>query len=274
MAKSALAFAPGHISGYFRRVDGRTARETGSLGAGVVTDKGVFVKMTGAKITSVKINGQIADGWLIEKVLDGRTAQVEVTTELPIGAGFGMSAAGLLASFYAANELFSLGMTKEDILEATHAIEVESKTGLGDVAAEAGGGIVVRTEPGISGVKMRMYPQTELYALSFGGIKTSDVITSPEKMQQVSAAFPEKLPANVEEFMANALSFTKKSGLATPRIMKILDFCASRNIPASMTMLGEGVFTFGPKAKAALEQFGTPYALKVSKTGPYLMEIL
>jgi Predicted archaeal kinase (sugar kinase superfamily) len=274
MGKTAVAFAPGHISGYFRRIDGETLRETGSLGAGVVTDKGVYVKMTQAKETAVKINGREADGWLIEKVLEGRTARVEVTTELPIGAGFGMSAAGLLASFYAANELFSLDMSKDDIFEAAHEIEVECKTGLGDVAAESGGGIVVRTKPGIFGVETRMYPDAELYALSFGEMKTSDVITSPEKMQQVADAFPGRLPQNIEEFMANSLSFTKKSGLATPRVMQILDYCASCGAAASMTMLGEGVFAFGPSAKAALEKFGTPYSLKISRTGPYVMEIL
>ncbi|HJJ48454.1 MAG TPA: GHMP kinase [Methanocorpusculum sp.] len=274
MGKSAVAFAPGHISGYFKRIDGPTARETGSLGAGVVTDKGVYVRMKEAKTTDVKINGHTADGWLIEKVLDGRTASVDVTTELPIGAGFGMSAAGLLASFYAANELFSLNMTKDEIFEAAHEIEVECKTGLGDVAAESGGGIVVRTKPGIFGVETRIFPETELYALSFGEIKTSDVITSRDKMQQVSDAFPEKIPSGIEEFMENSLSFTKKSGLTTPRVSEILDACAAHKIPASMTMLGEGVFAFGHAAKAVLEQFGTPYSLKISKTGPYIMEIL
>lgn len=274
MEKSVVAFAPGHISGYFRRVDGVSAKDTGSLGAGLVTDRGVYVKMRAASKTTVKINGREADGWLIKKVLDKRHAAVEVTTELPIGAGFGMSAAGLLAGFYAANEVFSLGMTATEISEAAHEIEVNCGTGLGDVAAESCGGIVVRTRPGIAGVESRIFSDEVFYAVSFGEINTADVITSSEMMKRVSDAFPMRKPESVEEFMDNSLAFTLNSGLATDDVAKVLNACKEAGVRAAMTMLGRGVFACGAGAYNVLSRFGVPFTLKVNKTGPYVMEVV
>ncbi len=274
MGRYCITFAPGHISGYFKRVDGDSVQTTGSLGAGIVIDKGVRVVMRDAEKTSIRIGDGTADPWLIRGVLSelGVTADVQVTVGMPMGAGFGMSAAGLLATYYAANSVFRLGMGPDAMAAAAHACEVLHGTGLGDVAAASGGGLVVRTRPGISGVLSRMFPEDEIFAVSFGGISTHDVITSKEKMQQVTAAFPEGEPATLAEFMEKSASFAQKSGLIPPDLLPVLAACKASGIPASMTMLGNGVFATGPRAESVLKLFGTPVTLHVSKTGPVILE--
>ena len=46
MGRRVVAFAPGHISGYFQRIDGTTTGSTGSIGAGIVINRGVTLTMT------------------------------------------------------------------------------------------------------------------------------------------------------------------------------------------------------------------------------------
>lgn len=274
MGRSCVTFAPGHISGYFKRIDGDSIQTTGSLGAGIVIDKGVRVEMHEASRIRIQIGDTDIDDWLIREVLSSLDvrADVRVTVEMPMGAGFGMSAAGLLATYSAANCVFQLGMTAEEIAAAAHEVEVIHGTGLGDVAASTGGGLVVRTRPGISGVTCRMYPEDEIWTVSFGGISTHDVITSKEKMQQVTAAFPEKEPATLAEFMENSAAFTEKSGLLPIDLLPILAACKQAGVPASMTMLGTGVFAVGPAAERILSQFGEPIRLHVSRSGPVILE--
>lgn len=275
MERFAVGFAPGHISGYFKRVDGVSIQTTGSLGAGVVINKGVYVKMTPSKTLSVKINGEEKDSWLIREVLEPfkKTADVEVTAEMPIGAGFGMSAAGLLASFFAADAVFDLGLSKNDMFLKAHAIEVKHGTGLGDVASISSGEIVVRTKPGIHGVSKKFYEDTDVYSLSLGEISTKDVIGSQDKMKKVEEAFPKTIPSNAAEFMKNSLEFARNSGLMLPELEEIIQACEKENILCSMTMLGKGVFAFGEKSKDVLEKFGEPVKLRINSTGPCVVKM-
>lgn len=274
MGRRVVAFAPGHISGYFRRVDGTTTGSTGSIGAGIVISRGVTLTMTEADASCIIVKNSDDDGWLIKEVLRtlGVSASVTVDAQMPIGAGFGMSAAGLLAAYHAANRLFELGYSDAELTSLAHDFEVRHGTGLGDVAAASGGGIVVRTSAGIDGVAKRIFTDEPIYAVSFGPIPTPDIITSPEKMEKVRAAFPACEPDDLAGLMANSRSFAENSGLLTPHLQNILEACDAAGVPASMTMLGEGIFACGLQAPAVLSEFGEVYTLSVSKTGPVILE--
>jgi len=272
--RSVKAFAPGHISGYFKRVDGPTLSETGSLGAGIVIDRGVTVTMEKSLSTVVFIQGNEDDGWLVKEVLRslGVTATVSVDAAMPIGAGFGMSAAGLLALYHAANRLFSLGLSSHEISEKSHEFEVIHETGLGDVAAASQYGIVVRDKPGIDGIKNIIKSDETIYVVSFGPILTPEVISSREQMQKVCDAFPPVYPASLSELMKNSRSFAEKSGLLNEKIWKILEECDEADVLASMTMLGDGIFAIGKNAAKILGKYGKVYELHVAKSGPCILE--
>lgn len=273
------AFCPGHISGYFRRVEGLSVAATGSIGAGIVISEGVMATVTPANSTSVSVKRKDESGNLVnyypaspplEYVLKKLGVRVSVMTEchLPIGAGFGLSAAALLATLTAVNRCQNLGLTPHDIAALAHEAEVIHRTGLGDVAACQGGGRVVRSGPGIDGAITRLFDLTEpLYAVSFGPISTPSVLGSQEQMSRVAAAFPRYPPEDAEDFFRISRRFAEKSGLLTTEAGAVIRHCADNHVPASMTMLGNGVFAYGREARDILSASGEVYVFTVARAG-------
>ncbi|MEN6395613.1 MAG: pantoate kinase [Methanoregula sp.] len=281
---SVTAFCPGHISGYFRRVDGSDPATTGSLGAGIVISEGVTATVKPADRSSVIVRVRSSDGMLreisrtsppISSALDrfGVTVAVETVCRLPIGAGFGLSAAALLATLTATNRLFDLGLSTDEIAEVAHETEVVFRTGLGDVAACQGGGRVVRTGPGIHGTILRTFDlDFPVCAITFGPIHTPDVLGSKAQMARVAEAFPARQPETYLDFFACCREFSKKSGLETPAVQRVLAECDRCHIPAAMTMLGEGVFACGDRASGVLRAFGEVYNMGMADAGVRIVE--
>ncbi|MCK9581353.1 MAG: pantoate kinase [Methanoregula sp.] len=276
---SVTACCPGHISGYFKRVTGPKPGDNGSIGAGIVINPGVVVSVTAARRTSVSIRQitrvnrirQYADrSPPIESALRRLGVDMAIVTEchLPVGAGFGLSAAALLATLTAANRLADLGMDPHEIACIAHETEVEHRTGLGDVSACQDGGRVVRSGAGIDG-EIRRYNDLPgaIYAVSFGPIHTPAVLSSPAQMDRVARAFPPAEPATADEFFAASRMFARKSGLVTSEVDRVLRACAAEGVSASMTMLGNGVFAYGAKAHAVLRPFGHVYRCEMAETG-------
>jgi pantoate kinase len=283
---SVVAFCPGHISGYFRSIAGKTIETTGSIGAGIVISEGVTATVEPSDRISISIRRKSSSGTsdevfsespLLEHVLEHLNLTASVVTEcaLPIGAGFGLSAAALLATLTALNHLFDRGMNSEEIAQCAHAAEVIHRTGLGDVAACQGGGRVVRSGPGIHGLIVRSYDMPEpLYAVNFGPIHTPTVLGSSAQMELVSSAFPRTIPGNAEDFFLLSRLFAQESGLMTKEAQAVIRQCEKRGIPSSMTMLGNGVFAYGRKAREVLLAFGHVYEFHASATGAHIVENL
>ena len=281
-----VAFCPGHISGYFKKIVGDTITTTGSIGAGIVISEGVTATVKPSDRISIcirrkispKTSFEVSSGSpLLEHVLEHLNLTASVVTEctLPIGAGFGLSAAALLATLTALNHLFDRGMNAEEIAQCAHAAEVTHRTGLGDVAACQGGGRVVRSGPGIHGLIERRYDMPEpLYAVSFGPIHTPTVLGSSAQMELASSAFPKTTPGNVEDFFLLSRLFAQQSGLMTPEAQNVIRKCDAAGIPSSMTMLGNGVFAYGRKAREILLTSGLVYEFHVSATGAHIVEDL
>jgi pantoate kinase len=278
MVRTAVAFSPGHISGYFKRVEGGDPAATGSVGAGVVINEGVRSTVSPARATSVRVvrQGRVAAGsppveYALERL--GVTAHVTTECRLPIGAGFGLSAAALLATLTAANHLFDLGLSTDEVAARAHEAEVLHRSGLGDVAASQAGGVVCRTGPGIHAEIARIYPEEPLYAMSLGPLPTASVLSSEEAMARIAAAFPDRCPRDLPDFCRLSRQFAEKSGLIAPGVRRVLDACDGAGVPASMTMLGNGVFAAGVHAEPVLSGFGEVYRLSVASSGPYLIEM-
>ncbi|MCJ7742917.1 MAG: pantoate kinase [Methanoregula sp.] len=281
-----VAFCPGHLSGYFKRIAGDTLATTGSIGAGIVISEGVTATVEPADRISICIKRRSSTGRsfdvssgspLLEHVMEHLSVSASVVTEctLPIGAGFGLSAAALLATLTALNHLFDRGMNAEEIAQCAHAAEIANRTGLGDVAACQEGGWVIRSGPGIHGLIERRFDMPEpLYAVSFGPIHTPTVLGSSAQMERASSAFPKTTPGNVEDFFLLSRHFSEQSGLMTREVKKVIRRCDEAGVPSSMTMLGNGVFAYGRKARDVLLPFGHVYEFHVSGTGAHIMEDL
>jgi pantoate kinase len=279
-----VAFCPGHISGYFRRISGDTIASTGSIGAGIVISEGVTATVRPSEITSISIRQRSSMGTSFEVASGspilahvmkqlGVTASVITECTLPIGAGFGLSAAALLATLTALNHLFDRGMSAEEIAQCAHAAEVTHRTGLGDVAACQGGGRVIRSGPGIHGLIDRRFDMPEpLYAVSFGPIPTPAVLGSPVRMERITSAFPKTIPETIEDFFLFSRQFSEHSGLITREVKTITRLCDTAGVPSGMTMLGNGIFAYGRKAHDLLMLFGHVYEFHVADSGAHIVE--
>lgn len=282
MVERALAWSPGHLSGYFRRCDGRDTAATGSIGGGIVITEGVTVEAVRGDAPIVRVlvcrpGGSvdvISGSPPVEYLMDRLGAPAALVTRcgLPIGAGFGLSAAALLASGAALSALHGLELSHKEIASVAHEAEVRFRTGLGDVAAEQGGGVVVRRGPGIGAEILRFSSGDTVCAVSFGPIPTPGVLDSDDAMARVRAAFPAEEPHDLAELVRASRAFAEMSGLVTPRVRAALMACDHAGVPASMTMLGDGVFAVGPGSERILSRFGRVHRLHVAAEGFQLLE--
>jgi pantoate kinase len=93
-------------------------------------------------------------------------------------------------------------------------------------------------------------------------------------MAQVAGAFPARQPETAAEFFSCCREFSKKSGLETVSVKKVLAACDRHTIPAAMTMLGDGVFAYGAGAAEVLRPFGEVYGMKMAGSGTRILEVV
>jgi pantoate kinase len=286
MVSSAVAFCPGHISGYFKRVNGTSIPTTGSIGGGIVIDEGVRTIATIADAPTITVRhinknsaviSEINGSAPIEYVMNQLGVSAAITTEcrLPIGAGFGLSAAALLSTITALSALFELKKTEHEIAALAHEAEIVHRTGLGDVAACQDGGLACRLGPGIDAeIVRRKNIVDDIVAVSFGPLDTPSVLDSDEQMKWIPSSFPNEYPKTIEEFFKFSRMFADRSGLISDDVAWALHECDSHSIPASMTMLGRGIFALGMEAADVLGEFGEVWQLKVADAGVRLVEMI
>lgn len=286
---NAHAFAPGHITGFFQPVyHPDNVLLTGSRGAGLSVSLGCHsqVSIQEAEDASVEIvtDNKQDDNPLvhrcIECLLQDHTYQIQVnnTLELPVGQGFGMSAAACLAVSFALSECLHLPL--RNALYAAHQAEVELQTGLGDVSAAFAGGIEIRKEPGVISEKaIQQIPGCPNVVLGVidSSIKTEQILSDKIKMKKITnlgkICTDELLThPTIDHFFSLAQRFTKDSGLASDKILQAI---AEANIPgmASMCMLGNAVFAQGTVKELVriLKQFGSVYQTRVDIVGTRLI---
>lgn len=274
MEKSAVAFCPGKITGYFLPVYGDSPANTGSLGACAVIDHGVTTKVIKSRQTSVTIHDpetgiSIRGSAPLEEacLTLGVTADIRTESRLPLHSGYGLSAAALLSSISALNAIYDLEMSRREIAMTAHRIEVEGRTGLGDVAALAGGGLACRKGPGIDAEILRIYPDTEIYAVTSGELKTGDVLSRKNLSEDLMKAYPSRCPGNLDDFIVLSRQFAEDSGMISNNVRRLLETCDRHGIPAGMTMLGEGVFAIDEKAPEILSRFGRVNSFRINDKG-------
>ncbi|WP_049971632.1 pantoate kinase [Haladaptatus cibarius] len=246
------AFVPGHVTGFFSIHEADDPKQAGSRGAGLTLSEGVTVTVEPAKEASIELNGEFAAVESGRRVLDALdvTARVSARTDLPLGAGFGVSGALALGTAFAANDAFDRGRSENELVTLAHGAEVKAGTGLGDVVAQARGGIPIRLEPGapeynrLDGIPMR----TRIEYCSLGELSTAEVLSG--RTDQLSKAGVESLVALVNEptldtFMNQSRIFAEETGLLTDEVREVIEDVHDAGGQASMAMLGETVFAIG-----------------------------
>jgi len=247
------AFVPGHVTGFFSiHRDEDDPTKTGSRGAGLALTDGVTLTVKPADRTALRLNDVPIEMEAVETVLSTleATGLVEAETPLPVGSGFGVSGAMALGTALATNAAFDRKLSESELLTIAHGAEVQAGTGLGDVVAQARGGIPIRLEPGgpqvnlLDGVPERA--RVEYHTM--GELSTEEVISGDTQL--LNHAGKQSLSRLVEEptlssFMRAARKFAREAELLTPDIRDVILDVSEADGQASMAMLGETVFALG-----------------------------
>ena len=241
-------FVPGHITGFF-------TIEDHSCGAGFLMSRGVRTTISDSDELEIDVNQ--GDSTVIDEVLKimeiGTDFKVTQDIQLPIGAGFGTSAASALSLTLALNEFLDLGYSTELCGQIAHMAEVNLGAGLGDVIAQTGYGLVLRVEPGAPGIgKIKSFEHDVFIAWkTFGAIETSSVIQNPRHHQVISDVglkyleyFEEK--PSLKNFLDFSNRFSNETKLMSDEVKNLVDYFNSRPdiLGSSMGMLGNTVFAF------------------------------
>ncbi len=270
MTDLARAFVPGHVTGFFSVEEDDDPTKAGSRGAGIVLSAGATVTVQPADRRQVLLNGESTEMAPVERVLDAlqATAEVQIATDLPVGAGFGVSGAASLGAALAANAAFDRQLSENELCTIAHGAEVVAGTGLGDVVAQHRGGVPIRLEPGaprhavLDGIPRR----ARVEFVSFGErsteavIETGDTTDASSHTEDDAETFDrqalitrtgrEALSRVVSEptlasFVYASRRFARETDLLTERVRSTIRDVSAVDGEASMAMLGETVFALG-----------------------------
>jgi pantoate kinase len=267
--KSAKAFSPSGISSFFEICDTETdgspisdLERIGARGGGFGIQKGVMTQVDVSKAENdsihVFINGKDAPEaettktvvqMLLSKVSEKCNVVVKHKVEVPIGAGFGSSAAGALTTALALSKALSLNLTCNQIGRIAHVAEVKCKTGLGTVGPLMLSGCILTIEPGAPGIAIidRIPISTDYVIVAgvFGPIPTKEVLASPEKRLAVNKWGKKTLEKilsepSLENFLACCRDFADKTGFMTERVRTCIRLAEGAGaIGAAQNMVGE-----------------------------------
>ena len=205
--------------------------------------------------------------------------EVDIENELPIGQGFGMSAAGAVAAAHAASIV--LRLERDDALRSAHLAELKNRTGLGDVAALWRGGITFRRKEGFPPYAKvdRIDDDPEVILCVVGKpMSTATLISDPSiraKVNAVGSQCVESLAEspNLDNLMRLSREFMKRTGLAAPKVEEAVSAVEVAGGHASMVMLGSSVFALGGAEESAdvLARYGRVFRTKVDLLGPRII---
>jgi pantoate kinase len=278
--KVSKAFSPAGISSFFEICDTLPngspvfdLERVGARGGGFGFQKGVTteVNVSEAEKNSIHIfiNGRDAPEaettrtvveMLLEKTSQKYNVVVKHLVEVPIGAGFGSSAAGALTTALALSKALGLNLTYNQLGRIAHIAEVRCKTGLGTVGPLMIGGCIITTEPGAPGIALiDRIPISHDYVIvagTFGSMLTKEVLASAEKRLAVNKwgrKTLEKILAepSLENFLVCCRWFAEKTGFMTERVRKLITLAEEAGaIGAAQNMVGEAVHALTTSEKA------------------------
>lgn len=287
MLKKAKAFSPAGISSFFQICDTEpdgtpitNLERVGAKGGGFGLRKGVLTKVetsrSKARSVNVFINGRQAPeaettrtvvNALLERVDLPYSVEVRHMVEVPIGAGFGASAAGAMGTALALCKALDLHLTYREIGCIAHVAEVKCKTGLGTVSGIMFGGCVLVLEPGAPDHgavdRIPISPDFHVVAGVFQPRLTSKFLESTKKraiINDVGRKTLERILSepSLENFLHCCRWFAEKTGLATRRVVKLMVAAEEAGaVGSAQNMLGEAVHALveKDKVKSVVEVF-------------------
>jgi len=291
----ATAFCPAHITGFFKaELDNKDSKRLGSLGAGFSIQKGVRTTVTVREKTkhditnfSIKVNGfesgdmRVSELVLRKFVTNGKFIDVTHEIDVPVGYGFGCSAAVALSLSIALNDTLECKLSKIQVAQIAHDVEIECKTGLGDVLASYHGGFEVRIKPGAPGVgevkKIDSKEKRDVIIICFNPISTKKFLK--EKISSINGLGGKMVSKliesnDTEEFQDMSIKFAKYVNVITPKMNEVITILHKNGIKCGVALFGETIFSLvtkneKEKVREILKQFddGLIITSKIDNSG-------
>ncbi len=245
------------MTGFFAPdVRARDPRARGSTGAGLVLELGVNAEAewwpgVPSRITiTADIPGPLPISEdVVRRLVPPRSGHVRVRLahQMPVGQGFGMSAAGALSTALAVAGLFKI--PRQRAVEVAHLAELFGGGGLGGVAAILGGGLEYRIRAGLppeGRVIHGPFPWPVIVGVVGGPIHSPRVLRDPRVLRRIATAaqdFPSggRRPSP-SEFLARSERFTDRVRLASPPLMRTLRRIRAEGGWAAQAMFGGSFF--------------------------------
>ncbi|KYH40623.1 MAG: hypothetical protein AYL32_010510 [Candidatus Bathyarchaeota archaeon B26-2] len=285
--RTSKAFSPAGISSFFQICDSEPdgtpitdPERIGSRGGGFALKRGVLteveVEESEEKKVEVFINGRSAPEaettrrvieMLLKKTDCHYRVKVSHKVDVPVGAGFGTSAAGALGTVMALSRALGTSLTFSQIGRLAHIAEVECRTGLGTVSGLLYGGCVLVKKPGVpdSGSidRIPVPPGYYIVAGVFQPRMTREFLEKADReiINRVGAETLIRIleEPSLENFMRRSREFAEKTGLVTERVVRLMDASQDAGaLGAAQNMLGEAVHALVPRDRLepVLEAFG------------------
>lgn len=236
----------------------------GARGGGFALKAGVrarvSIKRSSKTRISIWINSKPAPEanttlWAIERLMHANMTVLDVKVNLrvdvPIGAGYGTSAAGTAASCLALADAAQLPVTFNEIGKLTHVADVINRTGLGTASAILVGGFVLVTKPGAPGIgevdRLPFPKEHSIICVYLDALPTKNVLSQLDIENRVNSAGRMALEAIIRNpclttFLSEARRFARKSGFQTEETTRIMEIMiANGAVGAAQNMLGKAV---------------------------------
>jgi len=193
--------------------------------------------------------------------------EVSHSCQVPVGAGYGASGAGALGTALALSKALGLRLARQRIVAVAHVAEVVCYTGLGDVGAQALGGLVMGLEPGAPPFgrwkRISVPNDVRVICATLGPIPSKEFLSDAEFRSRArklgGAAFDEILKRpDIETFFSASKRFAEKLGLLDDELKELTDVAGKAGaIGTGQAMIGRSVFAFasGKKIDAVREAF-------------------
>jgi len=236
----------------------------GARGGGFATKRGIRVRVETRKSTKnhivIRINSrtqprahttEFALTRLLQKCGVTMDVRANITSSVPIGAGFGTSAAGTAASCLALADAAQLPLTLNQLGQITHVAEVVNSTGLGTASAVFVGGFPLVIEPGAPGVgsldQLRFPRNHSIICAYLGPVEKRHKITQGHLSARVNPAARiamKAIKANPElrTFLSETRKFSQKAGFQTSEIALLMQKAVEAGaVGAAQNMIGHAI---------------------------------
>lgn len=251
-------FVPAHVTGFFSIHRAGDPVATGSRGAGITLTDGVTVSVAEAQQTTVLLDGKPVSIDAVDRVVQtfGETARIVVETDVPLGAGFGVSGAIALGTAMGLNAVYQANYTENQLARIAHIADVEAGTGLGDVVAQLRGGVPIRRAAGgpETGTVDAIAARGQVEYLCRGALSTADILA--EEPPAINAAGETALDhlldrPTMPHLMEASRRFGRETELVPDALASIIVDVQASGGEAAMAMLGRTVFALDDGLTAA-----------------------